>query len=184
MASRRQLDSISLTKSPIFHNGGTKWGKVVPLFTMENDVPKAPVFSGTFRHTLDGKHRVTIPARWRQGEQDEIYLMPSSDNKYLYALPPAEFQRVYEKLNNDQRISAADRRQFARYYFSRALHCTIDRQGRLLIADDFLRSANLGSEVLLVGAFDRFEIWNSERWDQVALAEANTFQQVSNLIGA
>ena len=151
---------------------------------MEDAVQKVPAFSGTFRHALDGKHRVTIPARWRQAEQDEVYLMPSSDNKYLYALPPAEFQRVYDKLGADPRISAADRRQFARYYFSRALHCTIDRQGRLLITDDFLRSADLGGEVLLVGAFDRFEIWNPERWEQAAVAEANTFQQVSSLIGA
>ena len=151
---------------------------------MEDGVQKPPVFSGTFRHALDGKHRVTIPARWRQAEQDEVYLMPSSDNKHLYALPPAEFQRVHEKLSSDPRISAADRRQFARYYFSRALHCTIDRQGRLLITDDFLRSAGLNGEILLVGAFDRFEIWNPERWEQAAVAEANIFQQVSSLIGA
>ena len=162
---------------------GTKWGKVEPLFAMDDDVQKNPVFSGTFRHTLDGKHRVTIPARWRKGEQDEVYLMPSSDNKYLYALPPTEFQRVHEKLSSDSRISAADRVQFARYYFSRALHCVVDRQGRLLITDDFLRAAGLVGEVLLVGAFDRFEIWSPERWDNAAVAEANTFQQVSNLIG-
>ena len=175
--------SIWLTRIIIFPIGGTKWDEVVPLFAMEDDVQKRPVFSGTFRHTLDGKHRVTIPARWRQGEQDEVYLMPSSDNKYLYALPPAEFQRVHEKLSSDPRISAADRVQFARYYFSRALHCTIDRQGRLLIADEFLRVAGLNGEVLLVGAFDRFELWHPERWQHASLAEANTFQQVSNLIG-
>ena len=151
---------------------------------MDEDVQIAPVYSGTFRHTLDGKHRVTIPARWRKTDQDEIYVMPSSDNKYLYALPPVEFQRVNEKLSADPRISAADRRQFARYYFSRALHCVIDRQGRLLITDEFLRTADLGNDVLLVGAFDRFEIWNPARWEQASLAEANTFQQISNLIGA
>ena len=151
---------------------------------MEDVAHNGPVFSGTYRHALDGKHRVTIPSRWRQGGQDEVYLMPSSDNTYLYALPPQEFQKVNERLSNDPRISAADRRQFARYYFSRALHCTVDRQGRLLIADEFLKLACLAGEILLVGAFDRYEIWNPERWDKAAVAEANTFQQVSNLIGA
>ena len=151
---------------------------------MEKDVQASLVFSGTFRHTLDGKHRVTIPSRWRQAEQSELYLMPSSDSRYLYALPPEEFQKVYERLSSDPRISAADRRQFARYYFSRALHCTIDRQGRLLIAEDFMALAGLTAEVLLVGAFDRFEVWNPERWAGAAAAEVNTFKQVANLIGA
>lgn len=143
----------------------------------------SPTFSGTFRHLMDTKHRVTIPSRWRQGEQDEVYLLPSSDNNYLYALPPTEFQKVNDKLNSNPNISAADRQKFARYYFSRALHCVIDRQGRLLITEDFLRLAGLGTEVLLVGAYDRFEIWSPDRWEHASVAEANTFQQVANMIG-
>lgn len=150
---------------------------------MSDDVSPSITFSGTYRHSLDGKHRVTIPSRWRQSEQDEVFLLPSSDGSYLYALPPAEFKKVNDKLNNDPRISAADRRQFARYYFSRALHCVIDRQGRLLINEDFLRVAGLETEVLLVGAYDRFEIWNPQRWEVASLAEANTFQQVAGMIG-
>ena len=110
--------------------------------------------------------------------------MPSSDNTYLYALPPAEFEKVNEKVSQDPRISASERRQFARYYFSRALHCTIDRQGRLLIGEEFLNQAALTGEVLLVGAFDRFEIWNPDRWIGTVASEADTFQHVSNLIGA
>ena len=149
---------------------------------MSDDV-NSPTFSGTYRHLMDLKHRVTIPSRWRQGEQDEMFLLPSSDNNYLYALPPKEFQKVNDKLNSDPRISAADRQKFARYYFSRALHCVVDRQGRLLISEDFLRVAGLENEVLLVGAYDRFEIWNPRRWEQASATEANTFQQVANLIG-
>ncbi len=150
---------------------------------MAEDTPKVPTFSGTYRHALDVKHRVTIPSRWRQSEQDEVFLLPSSDATYLYALPPSEFQKVNDKLNNDPRITANDRRQFARNYFSRALHCVIDRQGRLLITEDFLKSAGLEGEVLLVGAYDRFEIWSPARWEKATVAEANTFQQVANLIG-
>lgn len=133
---------------------------------------------------MDAKHRVTIPSRWRDSEQDQFYLMPSPTNNYLYALPPAEFQKINENLNNDPRISAADRRQFARYYFSRAQHCVIDRQGRLLLSDEFCRLAGLESDVLLVGTFDRFEVWAPERWDRATQDEASTFQQVANLIGA
>ena len=151
---------------------------------MSDNLPNHEPFSGTYRHTMDAKHRVTIPSRWRSGEQDQIYLMPSPTNNYLYALSPAEFHKVNDKLHNDPRISASDRRQFARAYFSRALHCVIDRQGRLLLPDELCRLAGLVNDVLLVGTFDRFEVWAPDRWNQAIEEESNTFQQVANLIGA
>ncbi len=151
---------------------------------MSDATSNHPPFSGTYRHAMDAKHRVTIPSAWRHGEQDQFYLMPSPTNNYLYALPPSEFQKVNEKLNSDPRISASDRRQFARYYFSRALHCVIDRQGRLLLPDEFCRLAGLITDVLLVGPFDRFEVWAPDRWEHAVVDESSTFQQVASLIGA
>ena len=143
-----------------------------------------PAYAGTFRHSMDNKHRVTIPSRWRQGDDDEqFYLMPSSDGTFLYALPPSEFQKVYETINNDPRIPAPDRRRFARHFFSQAQHCVVDRQGRLLMPDEFCRQAGLESELILVGTYDRFEVWNPERWERTRTIETSTFQQVANLIG-
>ena len=141
-------------------------------------------YAGTFRHAMDNKHRVTIPARWRQtGGEEQFYLMPSPDSTFLYALPPSEFQKVYDTINSDPRIPAQDRRRFARHFFSQAQHCTVDRQGRLLLPDEFCRQANLVSDLVLVGTFDRFEIWNPERWERTQTNETSTFQQVASLIG-
>ena len=132
---------------------------------------------------MDNKHRVTIPSRWRRGEQEQFYLMPSPDSIFLSALPPAQFQKVNDDLMNNPKISPADRRRFARHYFSQAQHCVIDRQGRLLLPDDFCRIAGLEGELLLVGAFDRFEVWNPSRWNHAQVDEASTFKQIANVLG-
>lgn len=132
---------------------------------------------------MDNKHRVTIPSRWRRGEQDPFYLMPSPDRAFLSALPPIQFQKVNDDLLTNPKISPADRRRFARYYFSQAQECVVDRQGRLLLPEEFCRSAALEGELLLVGAFDRFEIWNPQRWNDARDAEAGTFQQIANVLG-
>ena len=133
---------------------------------------------------MDSKHRVTIPARWRQGgEEEQFYLMPSPDGTFLYALPPSEFQKVYDTINNDPRIPAPDRRRFARHFFSQAQHCVVDGHGRLLLPDEFCRQADLASELVLVGTYDRFEIWSPARWEHTRTTETSTFQQVANLIG-
>lgn len=150
---------------------------------MSGTAAKQPVFSGEFRHTMDNKHRVTIPARWRQGEQDEFFLIPSHNNQYLYALPPAEFENVNTKVQNDPNISPANKRVFARQYFSKAQHCVIDRQGRLLLPDDFCRLAGLDNEIMLAGAYSRFEIWNPERWSRARVDEETAYQDVAEQIG-
>lgn len=151
---------------------------------MPNDESTSlPVFSGVFQHTLDNKHRVTIPSRWRKGEQDPFYLMPSPDNVFLTALPPIQFQKVNDDLLNNPKISPADRRRFARYYFSQAQECVVDRQGRLLLPDEFCQLAALQNDLLLVGSFDRFEIWNPQRWNDVRETESNTFKQIANVLG-
>ena len=141
------------------------------------------VFSGVYRHGLDNKHRVTIPSRWRRGEQEQFYLMPSPDSNFLSALPPAQFQKVNDDLMSNPQISPADRRRFARYYFSQAQDCVIDRQGRLLLPDNFCQMAGLENELLLVGAFDRFEVWNPQRWNGAQVDEASTFKQIANVLG-
>ena len=132
---------------------------------------------------MDNKHRLTIPSRWRADESDQFFLLPSQDNIYLSALPPSEFRKVNETVNNDPRISPAERRWFARFYFSQAQHCALDKQGRLLIPDEFCQTAALESDTILVGTFDRFEIWNPQRWEQAKERGTGTYQQVANLIG-
>ena len=150
---------------------------------MPDENPSHPAYAGNFRHAMDSKHRITIPARWRQGDGDQFFLLPSQDNVYLSVLPPSEFKKVNETVNNDPKISPADRRWFARFYFSQAQHCILDKQGRLLLPDEFCQLAGLESDTVLVGTFDRFEIWSPERWDTAKLRGASTYQQVANLIG-
>ncbi len=152
---------------------------------MPDEISNQHAYAGTFRHAMDNKHRVTIPARWRQGGggEEQFYVMPSPDGGFLYALPPSEFQKVYDTINSDPRIPAPDRRRFARHFFSQAQHCVVDRQGRLLLPDEFCRQAGLETDLVLVGTYDRFEVWNPARWERTRTNETSTFQQVASLIG-
>lgn len=44
--------------------------------------------------------------------------------------------------------------------------CEIDKQGRLLFPQKFLRRAMLGDDVVLIGLYDHLEIWDPVRWEQ------------------
>ena len=131
--------------------------------TMPDENSNQHAYAGTFRHFMDSKHRVTIPARWRQeGDEEQFYLMPSPDGIFLYALPPSEFQKGLRDHQQRPAHPRAGPARFARHFFSQAQHCVVDRQGRLLLPDEFRRQAGLEAELVLVGTYDRFEVWNPD----------------------
>lgn len=142
------------------------------------------VYSGEFRHAMDDKNRVTVPAAWRlRADGETFYTIAHQSGKYVVVMPPGEFERTGDVVASNPAISPADRRVFIRQFYSRARQCVTDRQGRMLIPDEQRKAVGLGSEVVLVGGRTRFEIWPPDRWDEVAGNESPTFEQVSNLIG-
>lgn len=48
--------------------------------------------------------------------------------------------------------------------FAHAADCDPDAQGRILIPADLRQKAGLNKEVIVVGSFDRVEIWDAQRW--------------------
>jgi MraZ protein len=142
---------------------------------MSSEQNSLPEFAGEFCHGLDSKNRITIPSRWRQSDADEFFLMPDRENKFLRAMPPGQFRAVADKVAADPTLSNSDRAVFMRHFYSRAQHASADKQGRLLLPEDYCKRLGLSGEVVLVGAHDRFEIWNKEVWKSTQETEAAIF---------
>ena len=125
------------------------------------------VFVNTYTHSLDDKKRLTIPSDWRElvGEPKCVIVLPGVSDPCLSVYPARETARRMEKLRN---LSIADDkgRRFARTLASRADLVPWDAQGRIRIKDELLASAGLTSEVVMVGAFECFELWSPTSWKQ------------------
>lgn len=142
-----------------------------------------PFYAGEFRHGIDEKNRITIPARWRRGEVEEFILLPDVQSQFLLVMSPDEFARMSAVAENDVAVSARDRRVFSRQLHARSQHATADKQGRLVLPEELCRSLGLKDEVALVGGRGRFEIWNVSRWRKAHEEETPTYQHVANVIG-
>ena len=140
-------------------------------------------YAGAFRHQIDEKHRVTIPSRWRNGDGEEFFLLPEQNLQCLLVLSPNEFARVISAAENMPGVAPREMRVFLRQIHARAQHGVVDKQGRLLLPDEFCKQLDLKNEVALVGGPGRFEIWNSARWKRAHLEEHPTYQHVANLVG-
>lgn len=142
------------------------------------------MYSGSFERTLDAKNRVTIPSQWvAQGVVDfQVVLSSQPQEPYLIVMPPAEFARM------EQMIQALDMPQAAkakaiRGFYSSARAVTADKQGRIVLPEDFCKRARLVTDVVLAGTRSRFEIWDAALWKAASEADEAVLRRTMELIG-
>src|SRR5205814_8860999 len=121
--------------------------------------PDQRFYAGEFRHFIDEKNRITIPARWRRGDAEEFIILPEAAHQFLLVMSPEEFSRMSASAESDPNVSARDRRIFFRQLHSRAQHGAADQQSRFVLPEARSKKVGLKGAVVVVGARGRFEVW-------------------------
>jgi MraZ protein len=153
---------------------GTKWSAGNPAF-LSFLAQVERMFLGQYRHSIDNKGRLIIPARFREFLDDGAYISQGFDRN-LMVLRSSTFDGISRRLNQ---LSITDPavRQLRRLIYSTADRIDFDRNGRILMPQ-FLRGvAQIETDAILVGVGDYFEIWAPEVWNgqllQLQDADAN-----------
>jgi len=145
--------------------------------------PDQRFYAGEFRHSIDEKNRITIPARWRRGDTEEFIILPEATHQFLLVMSPEEFSRMSAAAESDPNVSARDRRIFFRQLHSRAEHGAADNRGRLVLPEDLCKNVGLKGEVVLVGNRGSFENWDLQKRKRAHEEETPTDQHVADVIG-
>ena len=95
------------------------------------------MFLGEFKHTIDGKGRLAIPAKFRAGLTGGAIITRGLD-KCLFVFAQKEWEALAQKLIGLP-LSQSDSRAFVRLMLSGASDGEFDGQGRILIPE-LLRS--------------------------------------------
>jgi len=117
---------------------------------------------GEFRHTIDAKKRVALPAKFRKEIGKKVVITHGLDN-CLFIYPLKGWQEVAEKLASLP-IGQADTRGFNRFMLAGAVETDVDSMGRILIPDFLKEFASLKTKVVVAGIHNRLEIWDEKRW--------------------
>lgn len=122
------------------------------------------MFLMQYRHSIDNKGRLTIPARYRELITDGAFITQGFDRNLMVLTEPI-FERMSGRI---ARMSMTDPavRQLRRLIYSHADRVDVDKAGRILIPQVLREIAGLDSEAMVVGQFDYFEIWSPEVWEQ------------------
>ena len=136
---------------------------------------------GEYRHKVDVKGRVSLPAKFRRaiseesrcGADEPVELVVSIDplEQCLYVFTPEGFNAwvasFFEKdgsFNSRNRDHTAARRLLK----SRAREVEIDSAGRINISAAQREAVGIAKEAVILGNTGYVEIWNPERWDASA----------------
>jgi MraZ protein len=140
------------------------------------------MFLGRFYHNLDEKGRITVPARYREDLGDNAFVVQGFDrNLVVYTV---EGFQAFSAGVKQTKVNDANARAMRRLLFSGAEPSDVDKAGRILIPQYLREFAGLGSEVVIVGVGEQFEIWAPDEWrkqeEQLKDADLNA-QRFSNL---
>lgn len=136
-------------------------------------------FMGQFGLTLDDKGRVIVPSRLRSKVDPRVdgegFVATAGTTPCLWIYTQAEWERICADMRGFERGSSA-LHELQRDFFGQAEDLAPDRQGRVLLSDRLRKWAQLDRDLVLVGCFDRIEIWDAELWRQRD-EERETYQE-------
>ena len=139
---------------------------------------------GEYRHTMDEKNRLSLPAKFRK-ELGKKIIMTRGLDRCLFIYPLTEWKKFSQKLAGLS-IGSAEGRGFSRALLGGATEIDIDASGRMLVPDHLKSYATLSTKVVVAGISNRVELWNEESWNQYTSGvenEANVLAQKLSDIG-
>ncbi|MCM3739141.1 division/cell wall cluster transcriptional repressor MraZ [Oceanobacillus luteolus] len=135
------------------------------------------MFMGEYKHNVDTKGRMIVPAKFRE-ELGETFVVTRGLDKCLFAYPMNEWKVIEEKLKQLP-LTKKDARAFTRFFFSGAVECEVDKQGRINIPANLRTYAELEKECVVIGVSERVEIWANEKWEDYVEESEESFSEIA-----
>lgn len=118
---------------------------------------------GEYKHNIDPKKRLAIPAKFRKELGDKVVITKGLD-QCLFIYTITEWEKVAEKLS-ELPTGSADTRNFVRSLLSGATDVEVDALGRVLVPDYLKEFAGLKDKVVIAGLYKRLEVWDQQAWE-------------------
>jgi len=146
--------------------------------------PSVLFLTGEYEHRLDAKNRLFIPARLREciyPERDGLgFFLVFGPNKIL-GLYPDDYYRRLAASGEGQLLPGAELVDFERVTFALASHLELDQQNRLTLPAKMIERAQLGRDVVLIGAKDHIELWDAKVWKNYLAGQLEKHEELLEL---
>jgi len=141
-------------------------------------------YSSAYTHGVDEKRRVQIPAKWRPENEITFTLITwkkAQQNPCLLVLPPAVMKKLMAKLA-EMPFSDPRAETLRRVLGTKSDQVTCDKAGRICIPEAMAKEAGIDKQAVLVGMWDRFQIWNPDSYATIHKADDALTDEAMSLI--
>ncbi len=129
------------------------------------------MFRGQYEHRMDGKGRISVPARFREvlqdldvtGEHADRIILTRTFENCLVVYPMDKWLNFEEKIRQLPQFNPHVQR-LKRVYVAGAVEVSMDSHGRLLVPQPMRDFAQLERDCVWVGQLETVELWSSENW--------------------
>jgi len=118
---------------------------------------------GEYKHTVDEKKRLAIPAKMRK-ELGKGAVLARGFDSCLAVYPMTEWEKLADKLSKLP-TGQMETRGLARFILSGAVEVEFDSLGRILIPDNLKQYAQIEKNVVVAGVYSHLEIWDQAKWE-------------------
>jgi MraZ protein len=128
-------------------------------------------FRGTFDHTLDAKHRLTIPARFRGALGNGVVLAAAHEveaggPRTVSVWSPEDYERYTSSTLAGLNPASRTARELKRFFFNASYDTELDSANRVMIPPQLIAYAGLDKDVVVTGSGDCLEVWDRQRYAQ------------------
>ena len=126
------------------------------------------MFKGSTNVTLDGKGRLAIPSKYRDGIAQRCggHVVVTVDKSgCLLIYPKPDWDEVEAQLMALPTLHEGAR-ELQRNVVGNAAEQEMDAAGRILVSRELRTFAGLDKQTMLVGQGQKFELWDYERWQE------------------
>ena len=153
---------------------------------IEPDNVSAPAYyNSVFRHGVDEKRRLQIPAKWRPtdpGVELTLVLWPKSKEGPCVRVLPAKQMAAMMRDIDAMPNSDPNKGVLKRFIGSESVQAPLDKAGRICLPEAMAAGAGITDQAVLVGLLDRFEIWSPDRYEKVKAADSIMAQEAFKLM--
>lgn len=137
------------------------------------------MFAGEYLCKLDEKGRFIIPSPMRERLEAEgngvVFLKGPEQSLWIYST--AEWEKVLERTKN--KLDEDQSRLFMHFVVSEAGTSDVDKAGRVLIPGRLRKLVPVeeDQEIILVGLYNRLELWNPAEWRRYLSKTEDKYEQ-------
>jgi MraZ protein len=130
------------------------------------------LFLGEYDHALDERGRVTLPKKIRQELNESDVVLSRGFDACIFGYDRESWGKEATK-QLEAPVTDERARAIRRYMFAGAEKIEVDKLGRILLPTLLKEYAHINRDVMVIGAGDHFEIWDTKSWKEYAAKHAN-----------